>query len=98
VGARSRIASALVDILADDGAVVAYSGTWAGPGPETTWDGDWFLQGADGALAWSGDDVRLFGDAPERQGRVARRLGRPQAEGGAPLAGFASARRDRAGS
>jgi predicted dehydrogenase len=34
------------------------------------------LQGAEGALAWSGDDVRLFGDAPERQGRVARRLGR----------------------
>ena len=70
-------ASALVEILADDGSVIAYSGTWAGRGPETTWDGDWFLQGPDGALSWSGEDVRLYEPAPARQGRVARRLGRP---------------------
>jgi predicted dehydrogenase len=75
--AFSGNASALVEIVADDGSVVAYSGTWAGRGPETSWDGDWFLQGADGALSWSGDDVRLYEPAPTRQGRVARHLGRP---------------------
>jgi len=35
------------------------------------------LQGPDGALSWSGEDVRLYEPAPARQGRVARRLGRP---------------------
>jgi Oxidoreductase family, C-terminal alpha/beta domain len=71
-------ASALVDVVADDGAVVSYSGTWVGRGPETSWDGDWFLQGAAGALAWSGDEVRLFSDASRPPGRIARRLGRPE--------------------
>jgi predicted dehydrogenase len=95
-------ASAHVEIVADDGAVVAYSGTWAGRGPETTWDGDWFLQGSGGALAWSGDDVRVYGPAPERPGRIARRLGRregrriplvslPEVERAGVLAEFASA-------
>ena len=71
-------ASASVEIVADDGAVVSYAGTWAGRGPETTWDGDWFLEGERGALAWSGDDVRIFALPHARQGRIARRLGRPE--------------------
>jgi predicted dehydrogenase len=71
-------ASALVEIVADDGTVVSYSGTWAGRGPETTWDGDWFLQGETGALAWSGGDVRAFSVPHARQGRITRLLGRPE--------------------
>ena len=73
-------AAALVGVVANDGAVVSYSGTWVGRGPETSWDGDWFLQGAKGALAWSGEGVRSFGPLPERRGRIARRLGRPGGE------------------
>ena len=73
-------AAALVEVVADDGAIVSYSGTWAGRGPETTWDGDWFLQGELGALSWSGDEVRSFSASPARRGRVARKLGRGDGE------------------
>jgi len=69
-------AAAQVEVVADDGAVVSYSGTWVGRGPETTWDGDWFLQGEDGAIGWSGDDIRVFGASDRRPGRLARRLRR----------------------
>jgi predicted dehydrogenase len=70
-------AAALVDLITDDGVVFSYSGTWVGRGPETTWDGDWFLQGESGALSWSGEDVRVFSVDDARPGRIARRLGRP---------------------
>src|SRR3954452_10252842 len=67
-------ASALAEFVTDERAVVSYSGTWAGRGTETSWNGDWYLEGAEGALAWSGTEVRLFGPSPVQRGRIARRL------------------------
>ncbi len=103
--AFSGNASALVEVVTDDGAIVAYSGTWAGRGPETTWNGDWFLQGSGGALSWSGNEVRLFPPVAEPQGKIARRLSRPagkriplqdvaETERAGVLAEFAAAIRD----
>ncbi|HEY7003726.1 MAG TPA: Gfo/Idh/MocA family oxidoreductase [Gaiellaceae bacterium] len=71
-------AAAFVQVVAGEGAVVSYAGTWVGQGPETTWDGDWFLQGENGALRWSGDEVRIFAKGEEPPGRIGRRLGRRQ--------------------
>ena len=34
----------------EDGIRVSYSGTWAGRGAATTWDGDWQIQGDRGVL------------------------------------------------
>jgi predicted dehydrogenase len=71
-------AAALVEVVFEEGAVVSYAGTWAGRGPETSWDGDWYLQGAEGALVWRENEVRLFDPVPAQQGRIARRLRRPE--------------------
>jgi predicted dehydrogenase len=70
-------ASALVEVVFDDGAVVAYAGTWAARGAETGWDGAWLVQCEQGAIAWNGSEVRTFPADPPAMGRIARRLRRP---------------------
>jgi predicted dehydrogenase len=60
----------------DDGTPVAYEGTWAEPGVETSWNGDWELVGARGRATWVGgvDDALRgtvrFGRHRERAARV----------------------------
>lgn len=41
------------------GAVAVYSGSWVSQGWETTWDGDWHIQGAEGELHWANNSVSL---------------------------------------
>jgi predicted dehydrogenase len=61
----------------DDGTPVAYEGTWAEPGVETSWNGDWEVVGARGRATWAGgvDDALRgsvrFGRHRERAARVA---------------------------
>jgi predicted dehydrogenase len=38
----------------DDGTPVAYEGTWAAIGPETSWNGDWELLGESARATWTG--------------------------------------------
>jgi predicted dehydrogenase len=46
-------ASAVATILFDGGAVVSYRGSWVSPQPQTTWGGDWIMECAEGAVAWT---------------------------------------------
>jgi predicted dehydrogenase len=86
-------ASALVDVVFEDGAVLSYSGTWAPRGSETGWDGTWLVQCERGAIQWSESAVRIFPADPPPRGRIARRLRAPGAR--VPLIGLEET--DRAG-
>jgi predicted dehydrogenase len=68
------VAHALLTL--DDGTPVAYEGTWAAVGPETSWNGDWELVGERGRATWTGGVVNAlrgtvaFAPHGERPGRV----------------------------
>lgn len=49
-------AAATVAITYDTGAVHTYSGSWAAPGRETSWNGDWQLSCASGSVHWDGEN------------------------------------------
>ena len=40
-----------------DGAVCTYTGDWVTRGVETTWDGDWYIQGDQGEIHWARNEV-----------------------------------------
>jgi predicted dehydrogenase len=42
-----------------NGITVNYFASWVSRGRETTWDGDWRLQGPDGAVVWRDDRIAL---------------------------------------
>lgn len=42
-----------------DGTVVNYFGSWVGIGAETSWNGAWRIQGAEGCLLWSDQGIVL---------------------------------------
>ncbi len=44
---------------ADDGAVATYTGSWVARGADTTWDGDWRIEGTEGELHWADNTVSL---------------------------------------
>ncbi|GAA1319926.1 MAG: Gfo/Idh/MocA family protein [Brachybacterium tyrofermentans] len=48
-------AAATVAITYDTGAVHTFSGSWAAPGGETSWNGDWLLSCANGSVSWDGE-------------------------------------------
>lgn len=52
-------ASANVIIETEQGAVVTYTGSWVSRGWETTWDGDWRIQGDDGEIHWADNRVAV---------------------------------------
>jgi predicted dehydrogenase len=55
--------AAAATIVFDGGAVVDYRGSWVSTGPQTTWDGAWQIECADGVIAWTGrDDNSLAAD------------------------------------
>lgn len=56
------VVSALLDL--EDGVPVAYRGSWVGPEPNTSWNGDWELVGSRARALWVG------GLADALQGRV----------------------------
>lgn len=52
-------ASCLIELEADEGAQVIYTGSWSSTGTQTTWDGDWDIQGAAGGILWEQNRVRI---------------------------------------
>jgi len=50
-------AVAVVLIEMSNGAIVNYRGSWVSKGWETTWDGDWHIQGEDGEIFWANNEV-----------------------------------------
>lgn len=42
-----------------NGAVASYTGSWVSRGWETTWDGDWRIQGNDGEIRWADNEVAV---------------------------------------
>jgi predicted dehydrogenase len=44
---------------AANGAVATYSGSWVSRGRDTTWDGDWRIEGTEGELHWADNRVLL---------------------------------------
>jgi len=53
-------ACANVVFRSESGAVAVYSGSWVSQGWQTTWDGDWRIQGTEGELHWSDNRVTLL--------------------------------------
>jgi predicted dehydrogenase len=59
-------AAVAATFVMDDGARFAYTASWAAPGLETSWNGEWRLSGARGSAAWDGETrprVELVGAA-----------------------------------
>lgn len=52
-------ASCLIEMQAANGAEVVYTGSWCSTGPQTTWDGDWDIQGESGGILWEQNCVRI---------------------------------------
>lgn len=46
--------TAAATITFDGGAVVSYRGSWASPGAQTLWAGDWHIECAKGEIYWTG--------------------------------------------
>lgn len=70
--------TAVATIVFDGGAVVSYRGSWASPGAQTLWAGEWRIECAKGEIAWTGrGDTQKLSDEKV----TVRKLGskRPQA-------------------
>jgi predicted dehydrogenase len=52
-------ASAVVQIQGANGVRVVYTGSWASQGEQTSWDGDWDIQGSKGAISWKNNTVQI---------------------------------------
>jgi predicted dehydrogenase len=64
----------------EGGVPVAYEGTWAATGPETSWNGDWELVGSKARATWTGgvrDPLRSTVSL-ERYGRARERVELPR--------------------
>lgn len=59
---------------------VTYSGTWAARGRDTSWSGEWEIQGERGTILWSGDRVEIVAAQERRPGRRLKRLLRRRVE------------------
>ncbi len=70
-------AVANVAVELDGGAMFDYAGSWVTRGPETSWNGDWFLEGERGAIVWRDTRVDLFTNGSSGRGLL-RRVRRPQ--------------------
>ncbi|MEO2077400.1 MAG: Gfo/Idh/MocA family oxidoreductase [Bacillus sp. (in: firmicutes)] len=51
----NAVASVIFEM--SNGSVVSYTGSWVSKGWETTWDGDWRIQGEDGEIVWANNEV-----------------------------------------
>jgi len=47
------------------GIEVDYFGSWVSEGAETSWDGDWRIQGERGCILWSQGEIRIAGPGEE---------------------------------
>ncbi len=50
-------AAAFVQFETDDGAQISYNGSWVSKSRETSWDGSWEIQGAEGSIVWEHNRV-----------------------------------------
>jgi len=50
-------AAAFVEFETDDGAQISYNGSWVSKSRETSWDGSWEIQGAEGSIVWEHNRV-----------------------------------------
>jgi predicted dehydrogenase len=75
---REPTIEALLELA--DGTPVAYEGTFAAAGSETSWNGDWELVGTDARATWTGGVQNPFRGTVrvERYGKKPRRLPPPQ--------------------
>jgi predicted dehydrogenase len=98
-------AVANVNFEMEGGVRVNYTGSWVSRGWETTWDGDWRIQGDDGEIHWANNQVTVkpidlfktvfMKDAVESEGKLLVDLKElPEEERWASLAEFASAIRN----
>jgi predicted dehydrogenase len=53
----NAVANALFEM--EGGVIVTYTGSWVSRGWETTWDGDWRIQGDDGEIHWANNQVAV---------------------------------------
>ncbi|HWJ75423.1 MAG TPA: Gfo/Idh/MocA family oxidoreductase [Kaistia sp.] len=53
-------ASATATFRSASGAVAVYSGSWVSQGWQTTWDGDWRIQGTEGEIHWADNRIELL--------------------------------------
>ena len=54
--------SASATFILSGGAVVCYTGSWVSPEHQTSWDGDWRIEGDKGTITWVGDEVLLHSE------------------------------------
>ncbi len=52
-------ASATAILRSETGATAVYTGSWVSRGWQTTWDGDWRLQGREGEIHWADNQVEI---------------------------------------
>ena len=64
-----------------DGARFSFAGSWCAPGLETSWNGAWWVSGANGTARWDGDD------RPEAEDADGHRLAAPAGTGPEQIAG-----------
>jgi predicted dehydrogenase len=76
-------AAAFVQFATEDGAKISYNGSWVSKSRETTWDGSWEIQGAEGSIVWEHNRVEYrpanFGLTVYRKDMLERRLERREA-------------------
>ena len=53
-------ASANAVFTSADGATAVYTGSWVSRGWQTSWDGDWRIQGEDGEIHWAENEVDVL--------------------------------------
>lgn len=60
-------AAAAVNFTMSDGSRFLYNASWASPGLQTSWNGEWRLSGENGSALWDGDHAPLAGDGETQQ-------------------------------
>jgi predicted dehydrogenase len=53
-------AACLVELRSPSGLEVIYTGSWVARGPATTDDGNWRIEGREGAIVWCGDEIVVY--------------------------------------
>jgi predicted dehydrogenase len=53
-------ATAFVEMEAENGAMISYTGSWDSRRPHTSWDGAWEIHGSHASLLWEYNTITLF--------------------------------------
>ncbi len=62
-------ATIMTQLMMENGVSVNYFGSWVASGWETTWNGDWRIEGSKGTLLWEGEDV-FFSNTPSKRRKI----------------------------